>query len=93
MFLAGYSTVAGGGSVHDLEVGGGLLEETCGGGFGMLNLVGIAFHTTLCLDSAFINCESSKCSAQRTQFLYKYSELFPNKFALLVFWTHFRHLQ
>ena len=66
-FLLDLGAVAGGGTVldsswrwplgRDLRWGGG-------GGVGMLNLVGTAFHTSLCLDSTFINCECSKCSAQ-----------------------------
>ena len=75
-----------------LDVGLGLLHVTWGGGLATSNIVGMAFHTSLFLFE-FMNWLSSKCSAHKTQLLFRDSDVLPRRSALLEFWTHFLDLQ
>lgn len=79
---------AGGGN---LEVGAGLLQDSCGGGFLMSNSVGSAFQIKLFL-LAVINCESSKWFAHIRKFSCNSSDDFPSKSALLRLTNHLLHL-
>ena len=75
-----------------LSFGGGLFTPSWAGGFGTVNSVGTASHTSLFFSLWFMNCDSSKCTAQKTQFVFRYWADLCLRSSLLEFWTHFLHL-
>ncbi len=71
-----------------LVFGGFRFTVASGGGFGTDTSVGIAHQINLFLSWMFMNFVSSKCSAQTTQFLYRYPSDCCIKSLRLRFRTH-----
>ena len=76
-----------------LVFGGFRFTVANGGGFGTDTSVGMAHQISLFLSWTFMNILSSKCSAQTTQFLYRYSSDCCIKSLRLRFRTHLFDLQ